>query len=283
MTTLLKEKLTEAIEKKSTDINSFVWKGVKTLDENGNYKQAEQRLIDMNAYDLNVCYDHCKKMLFNTESQNPGRYIVLEIISDQKDKCGAELFLRHVEQNYSMSRFSLMTTLKDFLTLNKEVFKTRKGLINDMFDKIPNEFENLPLNLVVDGCLDQLGAFNKKHITRTFVLKQGIWLTPAESKDLIVPEKSDMKDRLEIIREHLNLKEIEKLYINSRGINYTQMRAMLTLKPNKKYTDLTTNQLETLRNRILFNLEETVKNHISSWERRMEEIEMVATHNKIKI
>ena len=54
------------------------------------------------------------------------------------------------------------------------------------------------------------------------------------------------------------------------------MRAMLNIKPNKKYMDLTTVQLETLRYRILFNLEETVKDHITSWERRMEEIEMVA-------
>ena len=158
-----------------------------------------------------------------------------------------------------------------------------KPFFNDMFTGIPNEFEHLSLDLIVVGCLDLLGAFNKKHITRTFILKQGIWLTPSEAKDLIMPEKSNIKDRLEIIRDHLNLKEVERLYINSRGINYTQMRAMLTLKPNKKYTDLTSNQLETLRNRILFNLEEVVKNHIHSWERRMEEIEMVAEHNKIKI
>lgn len=283
MTTLLKEKLTEAIEKKSTDVTSFLWKGVKTLDKEGNYTQIERRLVDMNMHDLNVCYDHCKKMLFNKDNQNPGRYLVLELISEQKDKCGTELFLRFVEQNHGLSRFSLMNHIKDFLGINREVFKDRKATIDDMFDKIPDEYEALPLNLIVDGCLDQLGAFNKKHITRTFILKQGIWLTPSESKDLIVPEKSDMKDRLEIIRDHLNLKDIEKLYINSRGINYTQMRAMLTLKPNKKYTDLTTNQLETLRNRILFNLEETVKNHIYSWEKRMEEIEMVAEHNNIKI
>ena len=61
------------------------------------------------------------------------------------------------------------------------------------------------------------------------------------------------------------------------------MRAMLNIKPNKKYRDLTTVQLETLRYRILFNLEETVKEHISAWERRMEEIEMVANYKGFKI
>ena len=53
------------------------------------------------------------------------------------------------------------------------------------------------------------------------------------------------------------------------------MRAMITLRPNKKYVDLTTLQLETLRNRILFSLEETVSKHIIAWEERMLQIEQV--------
>jgi hypothetical protein len=61
------------------------------------------------------------------------------------------------------------------------------------------------------------------------------------------------------------------------------MRGMLNLKANKKYIDLTTIQLETLRYRILFSLEETVKEHIVAWEKRMEEIEMVAAHKSFKL
>lgn len=114
-------------------------------------------------------------------------------------------------------------------------------------------------------------------------MKQGIWLTPSESKELLKSENFVGKDILAIIKENLNIKEIEKLSINSRGINYTQMRAMLNLKPNKKYKDLTTMQLETLKNRILFDLEETVKNHIFAWEKRMEEIELVANHKGYKL
>lgn len=135
--------------------------------------------------------------------------------------------------------------------------------------------------MIIDGCLDRLGTFNKKHITRTFILKQGIWLTPAESKELA--ESGETRDRLEVIRERLNIKDIEKLYINSKGLNYTQMRAMLNIKPNKKYMDLTTHQLETLRYRILFSLEETVKDHIAAWEKRMEEIESVAEFKGFKL
>lgn len=283
MPTLIEEKIKEAISKKSTDIHSFEWKGMKVIDENGKYKQESKKLVDMTTSELGSCYDHCKKMLFNKEPQNPGRYLVLELIAEQKDKCGAELFLRYIDQNHGLSRFSLMNTLTDFLSKNKAVFKDVKPLLKDMFSSIPSEFENLPVGLIIDGCLDRLGAFNKKHITRTFILKQGVWLTPTESKELLSGEHNQEIDRLKIIRENLGIKDVEKLYINSRGINYTQMRAMLNLKPNKKYVDLTTNQLETLRNRILFSLEEEVKNHIISWERRMEEIEMVAEFNNIKL
>lgn len=273
----LQDKLQEAINKKDTDINSFIWKGHKVLDETGKYKQSEKKLVNMPEAELLACYDHCKTMLFNRDSQNPGRYIVLELIADQRDRCGAELFLRHVEKENELSRFSLMTSLTEFTAKNKEAFKQIKPTIGVAFSNLPNEFQQIPLGLIIDGCLDRLGAFNKKHITRTFILKQGIWLTTAESKDLLEYDATGAPvDRLLVIRERLNIKDIEKLYINSKGLSYTQMRAMLNIKPNKKYMDLTTLQLETLRNRILFNLEETVKNHITSWERRMEEIEMVA-------
>ena len=276
--TIMERKLKEAIEKKQQDITNFVWKGSKSLDENGKYRQNEKRLVDMTERELQNAYDHCKTMLFNKDSENPGRYVVLESIADQRDKIGAELFLRYVEQNHHLVRFTLLTSINEFLRNNKDVSKTHKLTVSDAIPSVPNEFEKVPINMVVDGCLDRLGTFNKKHITRTFVLKQGIWLTPAESKELLEynPDGS-VKDRLEVVRERLNIKEVEKLFINSKGLNYTQMRAMLNIKPNRKYLDLTTIQLETLRYRILFNLEESVKNHISSWERRMEEIELVLT------
>jgi hypothetical protein len=285
VTTLMQEKLTEAISQKQVDINSFIWKGHKVLDETGKYKQSEKQLVAMSESELNGCYEHCKTMLYNKDTQNPGRYIVLETIADQKDRCGAELVLRYLDQEKGLSRFTLLNIINKFLETNKEALKNYKPLISDMFDGIPNEFTQIPLSLLIDGCLDRLGAFNKKHITRTFILKQGIWLTPAESKELTeLTETGVMRDKLSIIKERLNIKEgIEKLYINSKGLNFTQMRAMLNLKPNKKYMDLTTVQLETLRNRILFDLEETVKNHIAAWERRMAEIEMVAEFKGFKL
>lgn len=265
-------------------LESFIWKGTKVLDQTGRYVQSEKRLVDMNETELQSCYTHCKTMLFNKDPQKPGRYTVLELINDQKDRCGAELFLRYIETEKTVSRFSLITLINTFLSNNKEALKNVKAVVGMMFDNVPDEFEKVPISLVIDGCLDRLRAFDKKHITRTFILKQGIWLTPAESKELSEYVKTNsIADKLLIIRERLNIKDEEKLHLNSRGLSYTQMRAMLTIKPNKKYRDLTTTQLEVLRTRILFTLEEAVLEHIESWENRMEEIELVAGDKNYKL
>lgn len=281
METLMENKLKTALEK-VVDINSFIWKGRK-IDDNGEYWQSEKRLVDMGNNELITCYNHCKTMLFNKDTKNPGRYIVLELISDQKDRCGVELVLRYLDQEKGISKFSLINMLTSFMESNKDTLREIKPKLSDVFSGLPSEYENLPVNLVMDGCVDKLGALNKKHITRTFILKQGIWLTPSESKDLLEYADDKSMDKLSIIRLNLNIKDVERLYLNSTGLNYTQMRAMLNIKPNKKYNDLTTIQLETLRYRILFGLEEDVKKHILSWEKRMEEIELVANSKNYKL
>jgi len=282
MNTLLGERLEAAMSK--NELTSFVWKGNKTIDENGKYKQSEKRLIDMSENELKLAYEHCKTMLFNGDAKNPGRYSVLKLIADQRNKCGAELFLRHVEIEKNITRFRLLELINGFLNTNKEALKGTKPNIGIVFSSIPNEFELIPVDTIIDGCLDRLGVFNKKHITRSFILRQGIWLTAAESQDLVeYAEPNKPVDRIAVIRERLNLKEVEKLYINAAGLNYAQMRAMITLKPNKKYLDFTTLQLETLRNRVLFSLEEDVKKHITAWESRMFQIEKVAEHLTFKL
>ena len=287
MNTLMKERLTEAMENKKDEklLESYIWKGNKTLDENGRYKQTEKRLIDMSEGELIVCYEHCKTMLFNQDPSNPGRYNVLNIITDQRERAGAELFIRYVYQKTQMSRFTMVESINGFLASNKEALKNYpKPTVSLMFSSVPDEFKNISLSTIIDGCLDKLGTFNKKHVTRALILRQGIWLTSSEIKELT--ELQDVKDstrKLEILREILDIKEVEKLNLNSKGLNYTQMRAMLNLKSSKKYSDLTTLQLEVLRNKILFILEESVNDHIKAWVRRMEEIESVVEFKNYKL
>ena len=45
--TLMGEKLKEAMNKKQVDINSFIWKGSKTLDESGKYVQVENQQVQL--------------------------------------------------------------------------------------------------------------------------------------------------------------------------------------------------------------------------------------------
>lgn len=279
---VMKEAMNEAME--NSKLNSYVWKGQKEIDANGKYIQSEQRMVDMSEQQLNSAYDHCKTMLFNKDSRNPGRHLVLSLISDQRDRCGAELFLRHIKTEKGIDRFSLVMPINEFKSNNEELFAQSRPTLDAPFQDLPSEFRKVPIDLVLDACIDRLGAFDKKHITRAFILRQGVWLTPAEAKDLVEKdENNQIIDKLTVIRDRLNIKDIERLSINSRGLNYTELRAMLGIRPNKKYADLTTIQLETLRNRILFVLEEDVKNHISAWENRMSQIEQVADNFGIKL
>jgi hypothetical protein len=261
------------------ELSSFIWVGKKVFNNVTNqYIQMEKRLIDMSEEEIHNCYEHCKKMLYNKNIQTPGRYLILKDITDQQNRCGVELFLRWLDKEGKMSRLALTASINSFLNSNKEAAKTK--VLDDMFSNIPSEYGNLSATLLLDGCIDRLGVFNKKQITRAFILRQGIWLTPTEVKDF---NHVDAKNRIELVKTTLQIKPHEKLFINDKGINLTQMRAMLNLRPNKKYIDLTTIQLETLRYRILFNLEETVKNHINSWNQRMEELELIAEYKNYRL
>jgi hypothetical protein len=55
------------------------------------------------------------------------------------------------------------------------------------------------------------------------------------------------------------------------------------LKVDKKYSELTTIQLETLKNKILFVLEESVIFQINEWKKRMAQIEEVAESKQFRL
>lgn len=88
--TMLREKLMEAIEAKNNDTKSFVWKLARKSDGT----QEEVKLIEATPEQLNTFYSHCKSMLYSEDKLNPGRYVLLKIIEDQRKKCNVELFLR---------------------------------------------------------------------------------------------------------------------------------------------------------------------------------------------
>ena len=270
----MKEKLAAAIAKKNNDINTFIWKGRK-VEVNGQLVQEEKRLVDCSEEELRTFYNHCESMLYNDSKEFPGRYVLLDIIKDQRERCNAELFLRWLEQERSVPRYTFLASLRVFLDNNKGIDTKEVFISEALVGECPTEFARLPIDVVLEGCLDKLGKFNKQHITLTFILKQGLRFTQQESKDLTEKTATgEFREKADVAKERLGLKPSVNLYMTPKGLSFTQLRAMVNLK-SKKYSELTTPQLETLRNRILFSLEDEVKFHISQWETRKNQIKMV--------
>ena len=283
---VMREKLTEAIEAKNNDIKSFVWKLARKTDGT----QEEIRLVDATPEQLNTFYNHCKSMLYSTDKLNPGRYTLLEIIGEQRRKCNVELFLRKLEQgsicadNKPYPRHLYIQDLRAYMNAHKEDFPSNelKNIsIAACTGGLPREFERISIEEVLDGGLDQLGYFDNKHITFSFILNMGVYLTPVEMKEFDEKDKDgNTRSKLEVIKERLNIKNTVRLTVKPAGLNFNELRAMVNLKP-KKYSELTTDQLIVLRNKVLFKLENEVMFHIEQWEERIRQIELVAKERNI--
>lgn len=277
------EKLESAINEAS--INYFVWKGAKT-EVDGQLVQEEVRLIDMTEEQLNNCYDHCLSMLNSTDKTNPGRRVLLNIIKDQRARCNAELAVRYLEGSYlpdvdriKYQRFNYLQSIREFMSNNPETFsKEMKSQLSvtAVTNGLPSEFHSVSIDMIESACLYTLGMFDKKHITLTFITKLGLWFDAAEKKELTEEAKKTGKTRLDIVKERLGLKPSTNIKLKSKGLlNYKEFRAMINLK-NKKYSDLNSDQLRVLRNKVLFALEDEVQYHINQWLDRMDQIEKVA-------
>lgn len=277
--TILKEKLNEAFENKKNDINSFIWKGKKIKCGN-NFIQDEIKLVNASDSQLKEFYDHCNTMLYNNSKKYPGRYLVLSVLEDQQHRCKAEIALRKFEDD-GFNRNILNDAIQKELAKDSRI--DPKDLTFKDIANVEADFADIPLNLIIDGCVDKLGVFNRKYLKLAFILKQGIWLTKQEMLEFSTNEMLDNNIKIvDAIKDRLNINPNIELKISSTGLSFTQFRAMLQLK-NKKYSEMTTDQLKTLRNRILFNLMTEVKMHIKQWEIRKDQIKMVADYKGIDL
>ena len=265
----MKEQILNALEKRDKDINLFIWKGKKE-EVNGRKVQKEIKMVDCTVEELNDFLCHCDSMLYNTNPNNPGRYTLLNIISEQRNKCNTELFIRWLDKVKETPKYVFISILNEFLKNNPQV-DPKTNTISTALGGCPKEFGNLPISTVIEGCLDSLGMFNRQHITLSFILKHGIWFSPEELKEMA---QKGVEDKLKYAGSTLGLNDYSSLKINPKGLSLTQLQAMISLR-NKKYSELSTTQLETLRNRILFSLENEVKFHIKQWETRIKQINLV--------
>ena len=286
--TMLGEKLEQAIEAKNNDLKSFVWKFARKSDGT----QEEIKLMDATPEQLNTFYNHCKSMLYSEDRTNPGRYTLLKIIEEQRRKCNVELFLRKLESGSICAdkqpypRHLYIQDIRTYMNAHKEDFpanELKNISIASCTGGLPREFERISIDEVLDAGLDKLGYVDVKHITFSFILNIGIYLTPAEMKEFDEKDKDgNTRSKLEVIKERLGIKPSVRLTVKPSGLNFSEFRAMVNLKA-KKYSDLTTDQLTVLRNKVLFRLENEVQHHIQSWEDRITQIEKVAEARGIEL
>jgi len=286
--TQIGDKLAAAIEAKNNDINEFVWKLARKSDGT----QDEIRLVDATPEQLKTFYKHCQSMLYSTDKLNPGRYVLLDIIGEQRRKCNVELFLRKLESGAICAdgkpypRYLYIQDLRKYMNANKKDFPSaelKNISIAAATGGLPREFERISIDEVLNGCLDMLGCFDNKHITFSFILNLGIYLTPEEMKEFDEKDKDgNTRSKLEVIKERLNIKNTVRLTVKPSGLNFNELRAMVNLHP-KKYSELTTDQLTVLRDKVLFKLENEVSYHIEQWEERSKQIELVAESRGIDL
>lgn len=290
--TVLGAKLQEAIDAKNNDIERFVWKGPRGEGRN----QETIRMIDATPEQLQEWYNHCNSMLYSDSVKNPGRYVLKEIVDNQRDKCNVELCLRWLENKYMPNipeprkAYPRHLYLQDLM----DILKNTEGITKEDYSRIPIsavkngidmpiEFRDVTIDQIISGCLDTLGLFSREHISLRFITKLGVWLTDKEMNDLTEKdEKGNVRNRIDVIKERHNLKSVINLKPNSKGLKYSELRAMLNLK-TKKYSELTTDQLVTLRNKVLFRFQEEIDYHIQQWEKIIGQIKAVAEYKGVSL
>ena len=286
MNKVLGDALQKALDAKKNDYSNFVWKGEKRKDGD-KFVQESERIVDMSSERLIECWKHCEKMLHNEDNKHLGRYNVLDEVTDQINKCNVELLLRYFENTYqkrenipSTKRFSLMVSLRQLMSNNTEISDWSIVPISYISEGLPDEFKDISIEDVLKGCTDTLGAFSKQHLTMTFITKMGLWFTKSEENEL---KCNSNTERLKLAKERLHLPTKLVLRFSEKGLSYHEMRAMLTLPKKQKYSDMTTEQLVTLRNKVLLRLSREIDGHIYSWKRLQKQIELVAKQKNIDL
>lgn len=285
--TLLGDKLAEELEKKANDINNYVWKGPKV-----NGIQEEIKLVNASYEQLQKFYNHCLEMLYNKDGKNPGRKTLINIVSEQIQKCRAELLLRWLRSEKLYSANNCLEDIRTIINNNKEELtqETIKTYpIGNIMNGLPIEFERVPISSVMDACLDSLGIINTNHLTINFIVKLGLCFTQQEmQKDLYVkdPETGKAVNRLVVVSKELNLDPSILLRINyNTGLTFNEFKTIYNWKVNKhsndrytkdKYSNLTTDLLKLLSNKILYRFQDQCEAQAKQWEDKINEILKVA-------
>lgn len=272
MSSILGDKLKEALN----DINGYIWKGPKV-----NGVQEEIRLIDANYDQLRKFYLHCEQMLYNTDNRNPGRVTLLDIVSDQIQRCRAELLVRWLRSEKQYTNTRCLEDLKTVIKNNKDVLTNdtiKTYPIGEILNGIPIEFTEVPVSLVMDACLDSLGTLDSSHLTLNFIVKMGLWFTPQEMQKELYrkdPITGKAMNRLAVVSKELHLNPSISLKICDTGLSYAEFRSMCKLKRDK-YANLTSDQLRLLSNKVLYRFQNQCESQARQWKEKQDELVKVA-------
>lgn len=267
--------LAKAINKSKTDINNLVWK-----EANG----KEVRLMDMDEKQLKKAWHHCDEMLNNKNRWNPGKLVIQQKIQNMYENCNAELFLRYLLYT---CKIDFLKTNKDILDLINNARKTNniqdEDSVSVIFEGLTPVFEKVTIKKLILACLDALEPFDRILISDKFIMAQGIWFTDEEKKDLTeYDENGKLRNRLELVKERLILNNV-KLRIDPKGLTYTEFRGLMQLKSRIKLSDLPTNTLQLLRDKVLLLLDNDLNYHIQKWNNIKTNIEKVANYKSITL
>lgn len=283
---VMKEAMDESVVTKLM-LDTFVWKGPKV-----NGIQEEIRLIDASYDQLKKFYNHCTQMLYNEDGKYPGRYTLQKIVTEQIQKCRAELLIRWLRSEKMYTATNCLEDLRTIIqnnrdTLTNETLKTYP--IGDLMNGLPPEFERVPVNYVLSACLDSLGKIDLSHLTLSFITKLGLCFTQQEmQKDLYRknPETGKAMDRLAIVKELMNLNPDLVLKINyNTGLTFAEFKAMYNLKTGKytndkytkdKYSVLTSDLLRLLSNKVLYLFQNQCESQAKQWQDKQRELILIA-------
>ena len=264
--------LAKAIDRKNSDINSFVWKS-----KNG----TDVRMMDMDSNALNDVYKHVNEMLFNKSPYNPGKYVIRENIHRAWDNCNAELLKRFLLHECNVGFTTNRDILDYVLAAKKQYDASDSDYITTIITGVPTVFEKVTINDLLNSCFDKLDVINKKMISDKFILSQGIWLTDDEKKELTEYEPDGtMRKWLDVVKERLFLNNV-RLRIDQKGLSYSEFRSLVQMDKLPKISGLSTATLKLLRDKILLLLDGDLNYHIDRWTNIKEQIEKVAEYKGI--
>lgn len=260
----------------NVNVEQYIWKLKKDPITR---KYETVKMVECSLDKLGEFKNHCNSMLYSKDKNNPGGFTLLETINDQINSCKTELFFR----KYNINKFTFLDSIRAFRESNKDVLnelletgKIKYIPLSICTDNLDEEFKNIPLDIIVQGCLYNLGAFTNDRLSLNFILNRlGLYLTKTEYKQFLEENPgAKIKDILQIIKEQLLLNPDVKIRIHEKGLSYSEFRAILKAN-NMKYEDMSTEQLNTLIYKVLPQLIILIESQIETWETLLEQIEEV--------